>query len=61
MVEYIYKAIDANGKKVLGFLEASGIDDLEYRLDNQGFHFVSAKKESKHFLFLQSAKLHDAS
>ena len=43
MAEYAYKAIDAKGKKVFGILEANGLDDLEYRLDNQGFHFVSAK------------------
>ncbi len=43
MAEYSYKAINSKGEKVFGVLEAAGIDDLEYRLDNQGFIFVSAK------------------
>jgi len=47
MHEYTYKAIDARGKKIVGNIEANNIDDLEYRLDNQGFHFVSAKIRKK--------------
>jgi len=48
VTEYTYKAVDAKGKKVFGNLEANSLDDIEYRLDNQGFHFISAriKKQS---------------
>lgn len=44
MGEYAYKAIDASGRKVNGNFEASSIDDLEYKLHNQGLHFVNAKE-----------------
>jgi len=43
MVEYAYRAIDANGKKVRGCHEASGLDELSSRLDSQGFHLLDAK------------------
>ena len=55
MVEFAYKAIDPSGKRVSGFYEANGHEDLEFRLSKQGFHLVSAKS-SRQGLALFSRK-----
>ncbi len=57
MKEYSYRAIDVKGKKVLGIQEANGLDDLEYRLSNQGFHFVSAKIKKQGITFFEKRKI----
>ena len=57
MAEYGYKAIDAKGAKVYGNLEATSLDDLEYRLDNQGFHLVSAKLRRESLALFRRRKI----
>ncbi|MDX2463417.1 MAG: type II secretion system F family protein [Porticoccus sp.] len=47
MVQYAYKAIDHKGKKISGHYDASGIEDLESRLDKQGLDLVSANLKGK--------------
>lgn len=47
MAQYAYKAIDRKGKKISGFYEASGIEDLESRLDKSGLDLVSANLKGK--------------
>jgi type IV pilus assembly protein PilC len=47
MVQYVYKAIDRKGKKVSGYYEASGFEDLESRLDKNGLDLISANPKSK--------------
>jgi type IV pilus assembly protein PilC len=38
---YTYKAIDANGKSVLGRIDAGNVFDLEQRLSRMGLDLVS--------------------
>ena len=57
MAEYAYKAIDTGGRKVHGTLEAVGLDDLEYRLENQGFHFISANVKKKNLAIFSRRKI----
>lgn len=57
MVEYAYRAIDANGKKVRGCHEANGIDELTSRLDKQGFHLLDAKINKQAFSLFQQRKI----
>tara|TARA_R110001592_G_scaffold320639_2_gene598772 strand:- start:90955 stop:92160 length:1206 start_codon:yes stop_codon:yes gene_type:complete len=47
MVQYAYKAIDRKGKKISGHYDASGIEDLESRLDKRGLDLVSANLKGK--------------
>jgi type IV pilus assembly protein PilC len=47
MVQYTYKAIDRRGKKISGHYDASGIEDLESRLDKQGLDLISANLKGK--------------
>jgi len=47
MAQYAYKAIDRKGNKVSGHYDASGIEDLESRLDKHGLDLVSAKPKGK--------------
>ena len=57
MTEYAYKAIDAKGRKVKGFHEATGPEDLEYRLDNQGFHLISARERKQGYSLFSRRKI----
>ncbi len=57
MVEYAYRAIDANGKKVRGCHEASGLDELSSRLDSQGFHLLDAKVNTQAFSLFPPRKI----
>ena len=57
MVEYAYRAIDANGKKVRGCHEASGLDELTSRLDTQGFHLLDAKVHKQAFSLFPQRKV----
>lgn len=43
MAQYAYKAIDRKGKPISGLYEASGLEDLEYRLSNNGLDLVTAQ------------------
>ena len=43
MTEYAYKAVDTGGKKINGFHEAAGYEDLEHRLESQGYYLINAK------------------
>ncbi len=43
MAQYAYKAIDRKGKSISGLYEASGLEDLEYRLSNNGLDLVTAQ------------------
>lgn len=52
MVQYAYKAIDHNGKKVSGHFDATGLDDLESRLDKHGLDLVSASPKGKDWILL---------
>ena len=47
MAQYAYKAIDRKGKKVSGYYDASGLEDLESRLKKHGLDFVSAKPKGQ--------------
>lgn len=47
MVQYAYKAIDHSGKKISGYIDATGLDDLESRLDKHGLDLVSANPKGK--------------
>lgn len=47
MTQYAYKAIDRKGNKISGYYNASGIEDLESRLDKQGLDLVSANPKGK--------------
>ncbi len=57
MVEYAYRAIDANGKKVRGCHEASGLDELTSRLDSQGFHLLDVKVNKQAFSLFSPRKI----
>ena len=57
MVDYAYRAIDANGKKVRGCHEASGLDELTSRLDSQGFHLLDAKVNKQAFSLFPQRKI----
>jgi len=57
MAEYAYRGIDAQGKKVSGFYEATGLEDLEYRLEKQGFHLVSAQLRKQSSSLFASRKI----
>ena len=57
MAQYAYKAIDRKGKKTSGFYEASGIEDLESRLDKNGLDLVSAKLKGKDWSLFSRRKL----
>mgnify|MGYP003384867895 CR=1 FL=1 len=57
MVEYAYRAIDANGKKVRGCDEAGGLEELSLRLDSQGFHLLDAKVNKQAFSLLPPRKI----
>jgi len=43
VAQYAYKAIDRKGKPISGLYEASGLEDLEYRLSNNGLDLVTAQ------------------
>lgn len=47
MVQFAYKAIDRKGKKVSGYYEASGLEDLESRLDKNGLDLIRANPKGK--------------
>ena len=57
MAQYAYKAIDRKGKKISGLYEASGIEDLESRLDKNGLDLVSAKLKGKDWSLFARKKL----
>lgn len=57
MVEYAYRAIDADGKKVRGCHEASGLEELTSRLDKQGFHLLDAKVHKQAFSLFPQRKI----
>ncbi|PCJ93704.1 MAG: secretion system protein [Porticoccaceae bacterium] len=49
MAQYAYKAIDRKGKKISGYYEALGLEDLESRLDKHGLDLISAKPKGKNW------------
>ena len=57
MAQYAYKAIDRKGKKISGFYDATGIEDLEFRLEKNGLDLVSAHLKGKSRSLLPRKKL----